>query len=93
VTHGADHLERIASDESVLPAYGLTNERFLLVVGTSKRTKNVKAVLDAWRRERADELTWDNAARGLLSQLRLSGVYQHPPVEDIERPPVRSIGL
>ncbi len=61
VQHGADHFARISSDNSVLAAYGLKAERFLLVVGTAKRTKNVAAVLSAWKKRRPDEdciLVW-----------------------------------
>ena len=50
VLNGADHFQRVAADDSVLPAYGLTPGRFLLVVGTAKQTKNIEAVLAAWRR-------------------------------------------
>jgi glycosyltransferase involved in cell wall biosynthesis len=47
--NGADHFERVSSDRSILAQWGLEPGRFLLVVGTAKRTKNIGAVLDAWR--------------------------------------------
>ncbi len=47
--NGADHFERVPSDPSILAPWGLDQGRFLLVVGTAKRTKNIGAVLDAWR--------------------------------------------
>lgn len=49
VHNGADHFGRVSADPSVLAAYGLRPREYLLVVGTEKRTKNIGAVLQAWR--------------------------------------------
>jgi glycosyltransferase involved in cell wall biosynthesis len=61
IHNGADHFSRVAADVSVLPAYGLTPQRFVLVVGTEKRTKNIHTLLDAWRampRAAGEVLVW-----------------------------------
>lgn len=47
--NGADHFSRLPQREAVLRAHGLESDRYLLVVGTAKSTKNVSVVLDAWR--------------------------------------------
>lgn len=49
IPNGADHFDGLPADEAVLPAYGLQACRYLLVVGTAKQSKNVAAVLQAWR--------------------------------------------
>lgn len=69
IKHGADHFERIVPDHSVLTAYGLTPDRFVLVVGTAKHTKNVAAVLAAWRQRRPDPgcvLVWVGGSNHLV---------------------------
>jgi glycosyltransferase involved in cell wall biosynthesis len=61
IHNGADHFSRVAPDVSVLPAYGLVPRRFVLVVGTEKRTKNIHALLEAWRampRAAGEVLVW-----------------------------------
>jgi glycosyltransferase involved in cell wall biosynthesis len=48
VHNGADHFSRIEADASVLDAYGLSPQRYVLIVGTEKRTKNIRPLLDVW---------------------------------------------
>lgn len=50
VHHGADHFDRVSAEPGALAAYGLTPLSYLLVVGTHKATKNIDAVIAAWRR-------------------------------------------
>lgn len=69
VQHGADHFDRVIADNSVLGAYGLVRDRFLLVVGTAKQTKNVAAVLAAWRQlkpEAGCTLVWVGGTNRLV---------------------------
>jgi glycosyltransferase involved in cell wall biosynthesis len=49
VPNGSDHFERIVPDADFVRAQGLVPGRYLLVVGTDKRTKNISAVFSAWR--------------------------------------------
>ena len=69
VQHGSDHFQRVAADNSVMASYGLTPNRFILVVGTAKQTKNVAAVLSAWRALRPDPasvLVWVGGTNHLV---------------------------
>jgi len=69
ISHGANHFDRIERDDTVLSSYGLQPQRFLLVVGTAKRTKNIESVLKAWRRYRPDPgcvLVWVGGANSLV---------------------------
>ncbi len=69
VQHGADHFAHVVADDSVLPAYGLARDRFVLVVGTAKSTKNVAAVLAAWRALKPDDdciLVWVGGANHMV---------------------------
>ena len=47
VHNGGDHILRFAPDTSVLAAHGLQDERFVLVVGSPARHKNVPFALEA----------------------------------------------
>ena len=69
VQHGADHFHEVLADDSVLSAYGLTRDRFVLVVGTAKSTKNVAAVLAAWRALKPESgciLVWVGGANHMV---------------------------
>lgn len=69
VLNGADHFSQVVADESVLRAYGLRPGNFLLVVGTAKRTKNVEAVLAAWRQRRPSQdcfLVWVGGGNSMV---------------------------
>lgn len=48
IHNGSDHFARVTADSSVLERYGLTAGRFLLFVGTEKKTKNADRLLEAW---------------------------------------------
>ena len=69
VQHGSDHFQRVEADDTVMASYGLTPNRFILVVGTAKQTKNVAAVLSAWRKLRPDPasvLVWVGGTNHLV---------------------------
>lgn len=71
VHHGADHFERVATEPGTLEAYGLQGKRYLLIVGTQKRTKNFEAVLQAWRdmaHEPDEFLVWVGGANARVFQ-------------------------
>jgi glycosyltransferase involved in cell wall biosynthesis len=50
VPNGADHLDAVEPDDSVLDLYGLRGQRFLLAVGSDNPTKNHVALLTAFAR-------------------------------------------
>lgn len=50
VPNGADHLDTIDADDSVLDRHGLCEQRFLLAVGSDNPTKNHAALLAAFAR-------------------------------------------
>ncbi len=50
VPNGADHLEAIKPDDTVLDLHGLRGQRFLLAVGSDNPTKNHAALLSAFAR-------------------------------------------
>ena len=50
VPNGADHLDAIEPDDSVLDRHGLRGQRFLLAVGSDNPTKNHAALLAAFAR-------------------------------------------
>jgi len=52
VPNGADHLDSVAADDSVLDRHGLRGQRFLLAVGSDNPTKNHAALLAAFARLR-----------------------------------------
>lgn len=56
VHNGTDHILDQAPDPDVLAANGLTGARYALVLGSTKRYKNIARALDLVRRERADGL-------------------------------------
>ncbi len=88
VQHGADHFDRVVADDTILGAYGLQRDRFLLVVGTAKQTKNVAAVLAAWRQlkpEAGHTLVWVGGTNRLVFS------EAEPDVEDIEADVARGI--
>jgi glycosyltransferase involved in cell wall biosynthesis len=88
VQHGADHFDRVVADDTILGAYGLAPERFLLVVGTAKQTKNVAAVLAAWRLlapQAGNTLVWVGGTnRTVFSEAE-------PDADDIEADVARGI--
>lgn len=46
---GADHLDGVAPDRSLLDRHGLLDKPFLLAVGSANPTKNLPALVQAWR--------------------------------------------
>jgi len=50
VPNGADHLDAIEADDTVLDLHGLRGQRFLLAVGSDNPTKNHAALLAAFAR-------------------------------------------
>jgi glycosyltransferase involved in cell wall biosynthesis len=49
IPHGADHLDRVRADESLLHERGLVKDGYLLVVASLSGQKNIQSVLDAAR--------------------------------------------
>jgi glycosyltransferase involved in cell wall biosynthesis len=85
VHNGADHFDRITPDLSVLQAYGLEPGKFLLVVGTEKKTKNIQALLDAWRalpREPGQVLVWVGGVNSRVFSSGQSGEPAQPALSD-----------
>jgi len=50
VPDGADHLDAVAADDTVLDRHGLRGQRFVLAVGSGNPTKNHAALLAAFAR-------------------------------------------
>ena len=48
VPGGADHLDDVTADHTVLSQHGLLDTPFLLAVGSANPTKNLAALVDAW---------------------------------------------
>lgn len=55
VHNGADHLGRMTADASLFQTHCIEPGAYLLVVGTDKRTKNIAAVLQAWRQAKRSD--------------------------------------
>jgi glycosyltransferase involved in cell wall biosynthesis len=55
VPNGADHLDAIEPDDTVLDRHGLRGKRFLLAVGSDNPTKNHAALLAAFARLQQDD--------------------------------------
>jgi glycosyltransferase involved in cell wall biosynthesis len=49
VPNGGDHLLEVQADARIVAALGLVRGRFLLAVGSRNPTKNIGALLQAWR--------------------------------------------
>jgi glycosyltransferase involved in cell wall biosynthesis len=50
---GADHLAGVTADTAVLDHHRLADRPYLLAVGSSSPTKNIPALVEAWRRVQA----------------------------------------
>ncbi len=46
---GSEHLQHVVADERVLDIHGLRDSTFVLAVGSANPTKNLDALVEAWR--------------------------------------------
>lgn len=83
---GADHLDSIVPDESVLDEHGLASKRFVLAVSSLNPTKNFGRILEAFRQ--LDDPTIDLVIVGMKN----TGVFGS--VEDVQgvAPNIKAVG-